>query len=183
MSPLGEIASPSQPSATGTLPVTRPEEVSITLTEGGRYPPLSTSRYLPSGVSAVDMGSVSSDTWRPTGSRRQPLLSRKAPPGRGPTCSRGAGWEPSMATRETKAMARAMRYFSEPGMCVMDTFHCTGSGADAGLQGRTGGSAAAGTSGGHDVLGNRPGFRDRLPVLLHTRKVEADRVANQIGRF
>src|ERR1035441_1033763 len=91
MSPLGEIASPSQPSATGTLPVTRPDEVSITLTEGGLYPPLSTSRYLPSGVSAVDMGSVSSATWRPTGSRRQPLLSRKAPPGSGPTCRPGAG--------------------------------------------------------------------------------------------
>src|ERR1017187_3572569 len=90
MSPLGEIASPSQPSATGTLPVTRPEEVSITLIEGGLYPPLSTSRYLPSGVSAVDMGSVSSGTWRPTGSRRQPLLSRKAPPG-SPAWRRGRG--------------------------------------------------------------------------------------------
>src|ERR1039457_5247058 len=127
MSPLGEMASPSQPSATGTLPVTRPEEVSITLIEGGLYPPLSTSRYLPSGVSAVDMGSVSSGTWRPTGSRRQPLLSRKAPPGSGPTCSRGAGCEPSMATIETKAMARAMRYFSEPERRVMGTSHCTGS--------------------------------------------------------
>src|ERR1017187_5085948 len=89
VSPLGEMASPSQPSATGTLPVTRPEEVSITLTEGGRHPPLSTSRYLPSGESAVDMGNVSSATWRPTGSRRHPLLSRKPPPGSGPTCSRG----------------------------------------------------------------------------------------------
>src|ERR1035437_5406063 len=52
MSPLGEMASPSHPSATGTLPVTRPEEVSMTETVGGRYPPLSTSRYLPSALPA-----------------------------------------------------------------------------------------------------------------------------------
>src|SRR5260370_18188257 len=120
------MASPSQPSATGTLPVTRPEEVSITLTEGGRYPPLSTSRYLPSGESAVDMGRVSRANWRPTGSTRQPLLSRKPPPGSGPTCSRGDGCEPRMATRERRAMARATRYFSEPGGCFMGKSHCTG---------------------------------------------------------
>src|ERR1035438_543111 len=119
MSPLGEMASPSHPSATGTLPVTRPEEVSMTETVGGRYPPLSTSRYLPSGESAVDMGRVSSAIWRPTGSRRHPLLSRKAPPGSGPTCSRGAGWEVRRAARERKAMARAMRYLSGDGNVVI----------------------------------------------------------------
>src|SRR5664279_1711287 len=89
MSPLGEMASPSHPSATGTLPVTRPEEVSMTETVGGRYPPLSTSKYFPSGESAVDMGRVSSAIWRPTGSRRHPLLSRDLTPGSGPSCSRG----------------------------------------------------------------------------------------------
>src|ERR1035437_1656631 len=120
------MASPSHPSATGTEPVTRPDAVSMTETEGGRYPPLSTRRYLPSGESAVDMGRVSSASWRPTGSRRQPLLSRKAPPGSGPTCSRGEGWEVRMAARERKAMARAMRYFSEPGWRVMGTSHCNG---------------------------------------------------------
>src|ERR1035441_6003931 len=55
-SPAGEIARPSQPSATGTEPFTLPPAVSITLTEGGFQPPFSTSRYLPSGVSALDMG-------------------------------------------------------------------------------------------------------------------------------
>src|ERR1039458_1785031 len=107
------MARPSQPSGTGTLAVTRPDAVSMTETEGGLNPPLRTRRYLPSGERAVDMGRVSSGIWRPAGSRRHPELSRKAPSGSGPTCSRGAGWEGRKAVRARKARAAAMRYFSE----------------------------------------------------------------------
>src|ERR1017187_3085183 len=113
------MARPSQPSGTGTVAVTRPLAVSMTETEGGLNPPLRTRRYLPSGERAVDMGRGSSGVWRPAGSRRHPLLSRKAPPGRGPTCSRGAGWEVRKAARAKKARAAAMRYFSEPGSVVI----------------------------------------------------------------
>src|SRR5260370_35054414 len=82
------------------------------------------------------MGRVAGAPGAQTGSRAQPLLSRKAAPGSGPTCSRGDGCEPRMATRERKAIARAMRYFSvpsfskpgigKPGGVVMGTAHCKG---------------------------------------------------------
>src|SRR5438067_189589 len=104
-SPLDEMARPSQASVTGTLLVTAPEAVFITLMLGGRYPPLSTSRCLPSGVSADAMGKVESATCFPAGSRRQPLFNRNPPVGSAPTCSRGAGCELSSAAKAMHAMA------------------------------------------------------------------------------
>src|SRR5437762_736245 len=119
------MASPSQPSATGTLPRTRADAVSITLSEGGRYPPFSTSRYLPSGESTLDMGNVSSGICWPTGAKRQPLLSRNPPPGSGPTCSRGAGWEPSSAALFVPAYGRGAstaKQYSRPAPPVLTRF-------------------------------------------------------------
>src|ERR1035441_10906275 len=83
------------------------------------------------------MGRVSRGTWRTTGSRRHPLLSRKAPPGSGPTCSRGAGWEVRRAATAKKARAAAMRYFSGDGNVVIGNSHCKGMG-----MGRIGGRRA-----------------------------------------
>src|SRR5215204_5128567 len=73
----------------------------MTLMLGGRYPPLRTSIYRPSGVTADAIGNVESSTCRPTGSSFQPLFRRKPPVGSGPTCSRGAVCELSMAASET----------------------------------------------------------------------------------
>ena len=47
---------------------------------------------------------------------------------------------------------------------------------ESGPQGSRSGSA----SGGHDNLGDRPCFGNRLRVLPHARKVKGDRVADQI---
>jgi hypothetical protein len=106
---FGWKAMPSQASGTGVRPTTRPLEDSITVADGGRYPQLSTRRYLPSGESAEASGSVSTGTWRPTGFSRQKLFSRKLPSGRGPTCSRGAGWENTKAANTGIAANRRMR--------------------------------------------------------------------------
>src|SRR5580698_7098058 len=65
--------------------------------------------YFPSGVTTLDMGSVSSAICLPTGWRRQPLLSRKPPVARGPTCSRGAVCELKSAPRENRTITSAMR--------------------------------------------------------------------------
>src|SRR5258708_9281806 len=49
---------------------------------------------------------VSRGSWAPAGFTRQPLLSKNPPPGRIPTCSRGAGWDDdnaAMATRMSDA--------------------------------------------------------------------------------
>src|ERR1700728_183950 len=105
-SPLREKVRPSQPSATGTRLVSRPVAVSSTLIVGGLYPPFKTSRYRPSGERAVDIGNVSSGVCLPAGSKRQPLLSRNPPPGSGPTCSRGAGWEQTIAAAVSSAARR-----------------------------------------------------------------------------
>src|SRR5437773_11441716 len=72
-SPFGENVSPSHPSATGVRPTSFSAATSTTLIEGGLYPPFSTRRYLPSGESAVDIGSVPTGTRWPAGRRRQPL--------------------------------------------------------------------------------------------------------------
>src|ERR1700733_4195365 len=102
-SPLREKVRPSQPSATGTRLVSRPVAVSSTLIVGGLYPPFKTSRYRPSGERAVDIGNVSSGVCLPAGAKRQPLLSRNPPPGSGPTCSRGAGCEQTIAAAASSA--------------------------------------------------------------------------------
>src|SRR5580698_1355780 len=87
---------------------------------GGRYPPLSTRRYLPSGESAVAMGSVSSGTCLPAGATRHPLLRRNPPPGSGPTCSRGEGCEPASTARRIR-MAESTMAFTELRNCRMRT--------------------------------------------------------------
>src|SRR5579872_6238275 len=91
--PLDENARPSHASATRTRPISCPSLVSSTLSDGGRYPPLRTTRKRPSGERADDMGSVSSGICTPAGLTRQPLFRRNPPSGRTPTCSRAAGWE------------------------------------------------------------------------------------------
>src|SRR5258705_3930967 len=112
----GANATPSHASGTGVVLTTCALAISITLIEGGRYPPLSTSRYLPSGESAVDIGSVLNGICLPTGSSFHPLLSRNPPPGNGPTCSRGTGCDPTIAARTTTAAATANRLRGEPGI-------------------------------------------------------------------
>src|SRR5260221_4609456 len=70
-SPFGENVSPSQPSSTGARPISFSAATSTMLIEGGLYPPLSASRNLPSGESAVDIGSVPTATWWPATRRSE----------------------------------------------------------------------------------------------------------------
>src|SRR5580658_6680146 len=118
------MARPSHASGTGTLPVTAPVARSITLMDGGLYPQLSTSMYLPSGVTTLDIGSVSSAICLPTGCRRQPLLSRNPPVASGPTCSRGAVCELKSAPKENRTTASAMRLLRELAEGFIDAYNC-----------------------------------------------------------
>src|SRR4051812_45207817 len=113
-------AMPSHASATGVVLTTCALAISMTLIEGGRYPPFSTRRYLPSGESVVAMGSVLNGICLPTGSSFHPLLSRNPLPGSGPTCSRGTGCEATIAARTTTAAATANRLRGEPGIVFID---------------------------------------------------------------
>src|SRR5436305_2556960 len=83
--------------------------------DGGFHPPFRTSRYLPSGESADDIGKVSSGICVPAGSRRHPLLSRKPPPASGPTCSGGAGCELRSTARKINPAAKPSRLVGLPG--------------------------------------------------------------------
>ena len=107
--PSGENARPSQPSARGTRAISLAPLIVSTLTEGGLYPPFSTSRNAPSGDTADDIGSVSSGICAPAGWIRQPVASMKLPSGSAPTCSRHDGCGDRIAAQTTTRAKR--RYF------------------------------------------------------------------------
>src|SRR5580704_8327559 len=99
--PSGENASPSHASATGTRETSCGESTVNTLTDGGLYPPFSTSRNFPSFESADDIGSVSSGTCAPAGFNRHPFERRKLPSGCRPTRSCQEGCEHSIPAQIT----------------------------------------------------------------------------------
>src|SRR5580700_2485911 len=92
--------------------------------------------YLPSGVTTLDIGSVSSAICLPTGWRRQPLLSRKPPVASGPTCSRGAVCELKSAPRENRTKTSAMRLRMEAADGFIGVYNCIPGGCGPRLQQR-----------------------------------------------
>ena len=58
--------------------------ISITLTDGGLYPPFSTNKYFPSRDTVLDIGNVSTSVCFPAGWIDHPFGSKTLPSGRGP---------------------------------------------------------------------------------------------------